>query len=249
MRPSVLVVPCYNEERRLDGPALLAFAQTQSEIGLLFVNDGSTDQTAAVLTHLCAQSHGVAEALLLERNGGKAEAVRQGVLRAFAQGAQQVGYWDADLAAPLDQAPRLLEVLRERPEVEVAIGSRVMLAGRQIERKPLRHYLGRASVTLVDLLVGMPIMDTQCGAKFLRSSPAVMQAFAQPFTAGWLFDVELLCRLRQITGRPVQELAYEVPLDQWCDVGASKIRGSSYLRSLGDLLRIRRQYGRTRRSR
>src|SRR5512133_574565 len=95
----VLVVPCYNEARRLPGERFLEFAR--AHVRLLFVDDGSRDETAAVHAELVKAAPGAIAALRLERNQGKAEAVRQGVLAALASSPRLVGFWDADLATPL----------------------------------------------------------------------------------------------------------------------------------------------------
>src|SRR5262249_48655478 len=96
MSKTVIVVPCYNEDARLRGEAFATFLD-RPDVWLLFVNDGSTDGTLSLL-HRVRERLGDRAALLdLERNGGKAEAVRQGLLWALAEGADCVAYTDADL--------------------------------------------------------------------------------------------------------------------------------------------------------
>ena len=74
-----LVVPCYNEETRLDTSAFLEWVSARPSRHLRFVDDASTDHTAAVLDHLCEQ-HSRISVLHLSRNHGKAGAVRAGIL-------------------------------------------------------------------------------------------------------------------------------------------------------------------------
>ena len=149
MPRTLLVVPCYNEARRLDLAAFRAFAAADPSVGFLFVNDGSTDATLARLRELEAGNREAFAVLDLPRNSGKAEAVRAGLGVAFKSNAEYVGYWDADLATPLDEIARFVSVLERLPGIELVFGARVQLLGRSVRRSPLRHYLGRTFATAV----------------------------------------------------------------------------------------------------
>ena len=194
-----IVVPCYNEAERLNGEAFRTFLASHAEASVVFVNDGSTDATLPLLQQIKNEWPGRVEVLDKTQNAGKAEAVRDGLLWAARQdGVAFVGFWDADLATPLDAVTDLLEVFRSNPKVEVVFGSRVKLLGRKIERNSLRHYLGRIFATSASLVLDLPIYDTQCGAKFFLVSPTLKQALQEPFCSRWIFDVELIARFLQI---------------------------------------------------
>jgi hypothetical protein len=140
--------------------------------------------------------------------------------------------------------PRLAEALRWRPRAQVAFGSRVCLLGRHIERRWHRHLASRAFAAAASWVLGAPIYDTQCGAKLFRVGPEVEAVFRRPFRSRWIFDVEILARLAEVwPAAGLADLAHEVPLDEWRDVAGSKLRGSDFLRSIGELWRIHRQYG------
>jgi glycosyltransferase involved in cell wall biosynthesis len=237
-----IVVPCYNEAKRLDRAAFLRFARGNAEVRFLFVDDGSTDATGAVLAKLCAERPEQFELLTLPQNGGKAEAVRQGMVRAFGSSARYAGYWDADLATPLEVIRRFSQVLDDSPWLELVMGSRVQLLGRKIERRPARHYLGRVFATFASLVLGLRVYDTQCGAKLFRGTQAMKQLFEKPFGARWIFDVEILARMldqRHGQGMPADQVIYEEPLTDWVDVGGSKVRATHMIVSMLDLFRIR----------
>jgi len=243
---TVIVIPCFNEEKRLNIPAFLSFIRAKQNINFLFVNDGSTDRTLQILQNLCTELPDRMDVFSLEKNSGKAEAVRQGVLEALKTSAQFVGYWDSDLATPLDIIPEFHKVLTQQPNLEMILGSRIKLLGHSIERKAGRHYLGRIAATLSSWVLRIPVYDTQCGAKLFRVSDNLISIFQSPFISGWIFDIELIARFilryRNTDETPVERIFYEYPLQKWQDVDGSKIKLSSYFTSLLDLMRIHFKY-------
>lgn len=241
-----LVVPCYNEERRLRPDAFCSFLAEHHAVRILFVDDGSRDGTRQILGQVCSGCYGRAEILGLERNRGKAEAVRYGVEHALRHCEPEiVGYWDADLATPLTAINGFLNVLREHPEVLMVFGARVKLLGRRVERRAVRHYLGRVFATTVSNILRLPIYDTQCGAKMFRLDAAARAVFADPFLSKWVFDVEILARYLKFfdgdTGKLAQAI-YEYPLEEWVDVAGSKVHASDFLKAFVDIVRIKRKY-------
>lgn len=234
-----VVVPAFNEATRLDLSVLGKFFASCANVDLLFVNDGSTDATLAVLESAATEYQRV-RVISLEKNSGKAEAVRRGLLQAISEGYDLVGYWDADWATPLSDIIEFAEVLRRRPDVRLVLGSRVALLGRRIDRKWYRHYLGRVSATVASLVLGLPVYDTQCGAKLMRVSPEISVLFEKHFASGWVFDVEMLARYVNVFGGG--EGIYELPLESWTDVGESKVRPIDFLRAFGAMARIYRTY-------
>ena len=241
MSSTTIVVPCYNEERRLNLDAFRAYVAEGHEDRFLFVNDGSKDGTLAVLEGLAAEDPQRYAVLDVQPNGGKAEAVRKGMLQAFAEAPTYAGYWDADLATPLHAIPRFREQLTGG--VEMVFGSRVRLLGRSIERQALRHYLGRFGATMASLVLGIPIYDTQCGAKLFRVDAETRALFADPFIAGWMFDVEILARfIKGRGGEGVTDAIYELPLTEWHDVAGSKVKPSDFPKAFFELASIYLKY-------
>jgi dolichyl-phosphate beta-glucosyltransferase len=220
--PLTLVVPCYNEEKRLDGARFIGFLLANPALRMVFVNDGSKDGTLALLRALQSGAPSQIDVLDLPQNAGKAEAVRQGLRHAVARGALLIGYWDADLATPLDALHDFARVAERFAEVAVIFGSRRRMLGHQINRTVKRRVVSGLCAQLARLALRLPIHDTQCGAKLLRNTDALRKAIARPFTAGWLFDVELFARIAE--GLPnVKGAFYELPLCEWAEVAGSKI--------------------------
>ncbi len=234
------VVPCFEEAGRIDGPAFLAFLDESAPASLIFVDDGSRDETLACLRAIAKQRPAHIEVIALPENSGKAEAVRQGMLRALSRGVPIIGFVDADLSTPPHELLRLAGIIRTGA-YDMLMGSRVQLLGRAIERRHARHYLGRVFATCASLSLALPVYDTQCGAKLFRRTEALASALDQPFTSRWVFDVELLARLLRpragIAGIAEKRIREE-PLLAWTDVPGSKLRPAAALRSGLDLLRI-----------
>jgi hypothetical protein len=158
-----------------------------------------------------------------------------------------VGFWDADLATPLETILEFLWQFEDDPRLQVVLGSRVKLLGRQIDRRAMRHYLGRVFATAASMLLSLPVYDTQCGAKMFRVSSLARRMFAEPFHSRWFFDVELLARLIGASADgpfPVEELVHEFPLMQWRDVPGTKLRSKDFVRALVDLGYLAWLYGR-----
>lgn len=223
-RPRVIVVPCYNEEERLDAETFARFASNDPETGFLFVDDGSTDGTGALLRAAEADGCDGVRVKHLNHNRGKAEAVRSGLSQGIAWGARTVGYWDADLACPLGELQAMIALLETSGGLHGVLASRVRLLGRAIERQPARHYLGRAFATAASAILRLPVYDTQCGAKLFRVSDTLERALEEPFRSRWIFDVELLARLRSRWGAEAALRLEEYPVRRWKDIGGSKLR-------------------------
>jgi glycosyltransferase involved in cell wall biosynthesis len=241
-----LVVPCYNEAERLDAPEFLRFAATHPTVRLLMIDDGSVDATPDILARMCTAAPDSIEALRKPSRSGKAEAVRTGILAGIERGAALVGFLDADLSTPLRAIDDFLAVLRGRPALEFVLGSRVMLLGRDVRRKPTRHYLGRVFATAASHALDLPVYDTQCGAKVLRVDGATATLFRQPFRSPWIFDVELIARYLRLPVSPGEpprrDRLYELVVPAWHDIAGSKLRGYDFARAVVDLAHIWREH-------
>ena len=119
------------------------------------------------------------------------------------------------------------------------------MLGRSIERTPLRHYCGRVFGSVVSILLGIKVYDTQCGAKMFRVGAETQPLWDSRFISPWVFDVELLLRYLS-KGSPPRgrlEAICEHPLPCWRDVRGSKLKPSDFAKSFIDLMRIRLHYG------
>ena len=240
MKQTHVVIPCYNESERLPRDELSSFIDGNPWASIGFVNDGSSDDTSRVLREFQGEHPGRIDVLDLRQNVGKGEAVRQGALQSLEREYDLLAYLDADLATPAEALQDMFE--GSRPEHRVIFGSRVQRAGAKIERHASRHYFGRTFASLASLILDISLYDTQCGAK-LVARELVSDLFSEPFLTRWLFDLELLMRLRQLVGpEEFDRIVYEHPLDQWVEKGDSRVRLRDGLAVPYELLRIRRAF-------
>jgi dolichyl-phosphate beta-glucosyltransferase len=246
MHYAIVILPCYNEAKRFPIEQFLAFDSDHHHQKFIFVNDGSTDSTLQVLESLRARAPDRYYVHNLTRNVGKAEATRAGLLLAFQENPDYVGFWDADLATPLDAIHNFCQLLDSNPSIEMIFGARVKLLGRRIQRRAIRHYPGRMFATAASLVLGLSVYDTQCGAKLFRATPAIRSLFEEPFATRWLFDVEIIARLirarRGTAMCQAEEAIYEFPLYEWRDVPGSKVKPKDFVLAFVELWTIWRRY-------
>jgi dolichyl-phosphate beta-glucosyltransferase len=209
-----IIIPCYNEELRLKKNVFTNFLEKEESIHICFTNDGSADKTIQVLNEIKDKHPDKIFIIDLKTNVGKAEAVRLSCMQLSEQQNQfdYIGYFDADLATPLNQIRLLIEGFNKKKDAVLIMGSRVRRLGTSINRNPIRHYLGRIFATCVSILLNIPVYDSQCGAKILRAS-AINDIFKEPFISKWIFDVEILMRIKKVYGREkINQYIFEVPV-------------------------------------
>jgi glycosyltransferase involved in cell wall biosynthesis len=244
MLETFIIIPCYNEENRLDTHKFKSYLDNNSDIFFLFVNDGSTDNTKQLINGMQDAYPQRIMHLSLTKNFGKAEAVRCGVLKSIELGARNIGYWDADLSTPLFFIKKMLDKLDD--QVTLILGSRVMLLGYQIERLPIRHYSGRIFATFASIILDLPVYDTQCGAKLFRNNFEIQKAFSLSFSVNWSFDIELLGRLKIIKNyfslKPLTETAIEQPLEKWVHCPGSKIKAFDFFIAIKELITLKKNF-------
>jgi len=240
-----LVVPCYNEERRLDRPAFYEALEAYDWLRLLFVNDGSRDNTLTVLSEMREHRPDRIEFIDLPQNVGKGEAVRQGLLAAIEQDTEYTGYWDADLSTGLIELGPMAADLACAPTNLAVFGSRIKRLGARIDRRPARHVIGRIFATLASWVLGVPVYDTQCGAKLFRVTSSFEEVVSQPFDTKWIFDVEILSRmLSYIDPSRTSERdspIREYPLQDWKDVAGSRLKPTDFVAAAFDLVGVWRR--------
>ena len=218
-----IIIPCYNEGKRIDSQAFLNFVNSQEDYYLCFINDGSKDNTLEVLEKMEAAEPKKISVINLKKNGGKAAAVRRGTRKLYLkQDIDYIGFMDADLSTDFRDFMKLVETMNKNKNLSLVYGSR---SGQdnQIERNPLRAFCSKIIKSMVSLILGLPIEDTQCGAKVFRRN-IVPVAYKEAFLSRWLFDVEIFIRLKRHFGlKHIMTNISEQSLDRWVHVDDSKL--------------------------
>ena len=219
-----LIIPCYNEEKRLNVQAFIDFINCDNEYHLCFVNDGSKDKTVKVLREIQQVNPTKVSIVDIKKNAGKAAAVRAGARYLYSKGnIQYIGFIDADLSTDFEDFGELLKTLKTNNELSFVFGSRAKNASEAIEKDKIRGIISKVINLLIVLILGLSISDTQCGAKVFRAA-LVPVMFEKNFFSRWLFDVEMFIRLKRHLGKAeVVKSIYEQPLKRWVHMDDSKL--------------------------
>jgi glycosyltransferase involved in cell wall biosynthesis len=232
-----VIIPAYNEERRLPGSLekiadyLLREPRRPAEI--LVINDGSTDGTAEAARQRARQLAGPnlrIRVLDNPGNRGKGYSVRHGMLEASHD---WLLFTDADLSAPIEDLERLAQAVAAGG-VDVAIGSRALdrsLIG--VHQPRFRETMGRIFNLAVRFTTGLSFADTQCGFKLFRRE-AAHKIFSRQLLERFGFDVEILYLAKKFGFR-----VKEVPV-HWDHVEGTKVSMLAGADAFLDGWRVRR---------
>jgi len=184
-----VIIPAYNEEKRID-PALeriFAFLDGQAYAGeVVLVDDCSGDRTSEVAA-AAAKGRANFRAVRNEVNKGKGYSVRRGMLEAKGE---YLLFSDADLSTPIEETTRFIEKMREG--YDVLVGSRAMRESNIITYQPwYRQLMGKTFNRIVRGLLVRGIKDTQCGFKMFTRE-AAQKIFPLQRIERFAFDVEIL---------------------------------------------------------
>lgn len=226
---TTIIIPCYNEANRLHLEVFLNFARQHPNISFVFIDDGSKDLTINLLCGAMAALPKQIDVLMMARNAGKAEAVRHGLKFAVKRGDKYVGFLDADLATPLNAINDFISVVDRLDNIDVVFGSRSGGLGRRVYRDLHRKLISLVCATMGRMATGLALKDTQCGAKLFRNTPHLKACLDAPFTAGWLFDVELFLRISN-PNKKTRKNFFEYPVLEWTEIPGSNIKFSDVIK-------------------
>lgn len=227
-----LILPAYNEEKRLDECMKKVagyLASRNDPIEVILVENGSSDRTYEMACGYAERYPWLK--VLQEKKPGKGNAVRRGMLEA--RGKYRM-FADVDFSMPISEVDHFIPPTLSG--YHVAIGSREVKGAVRYNEPPRRHFTGRVFNLIVRILAVPGIHDTQCGFKCF-SAEAAEKLFRLQRIDGWAFDAEVLFI--------AQHLGYqiiEVPV-QWYYDGNSKINViRDSFKMFRELLQIRKNY-------
>lgn len=224
-----VIIPAYNEERRLPGclARLREYLPTlDREVEVIVAENGSADGTVAVVRE-CQRDMPYLR-LLRVPTPGKGWAVRAGML---AGRGDHLMFCDVDFSMPVEEIGKFVALLDQGAPIVIA--SRELATSRRHDEPPRRHLMGRVFNRVVRVFVVGGIDDTQCGFKAFQRSVA-RDLFSVQRIHGWAFDVEILYLARR-RGYRVQQLAID-----WYYDGDSRVRGMrDSVDMMAEVLRIR----------
>jgi dolichyl-phosphate beta-glucosyltransferase len=209
-----VVIPAYNEERRLPSTleSVHAFLQEHyAEFEIVVVDDGSKDKTVETVDQFSRHHPGI-RLITYSPNQGKGHAIRTGVLQATGD---LILIDDADGSSPIGEVVRLEQAITDG--ADLAIGSRNKPDPNRVVVADLhRKYIGNTFNLIVQTLLLPGVYDTQCGFKLFKKNVA-HDIFAVSQLNGFAFDVEVLYVAR-IRNYRLTEVAIN-----WTNVAGSKV--------------------------
>ena len=237
-----VVIPCYNEEERLLSTEFLNFVEKNTGYHLCFVNDGSKDNTLQVLKELQKGREDYITVYDCDKNGGKAEAVRLGMLHmAKKEDLDYIGFLDADLSTDLADFDDLVKTI-ESSDFKIVSGSRISRMGANITKESARKIISLTINFIIRKILKMDFKDTQCGAKIFRKD-SIDIAFSEKFVTQWIFDVEIFKRMTQHFGlNKAKAYLCEQPLKRWIHADGSKLSMKDSVKIVFQLAQIARVY-------
>jgi dolichyl-phosphate beta-glucosyltransferase len=192
MKTISFVIPVYNEQKRI-GKTFKALSRVRLPAGLklsevIFVNDGSTDQTKAKINRFRMKNKKIKNIRLISYPGnmGKGYAVRQGMI---ASDADYTLFFDADMSTPLSEISKLKPLIEK--EADVIFGTRKNGKSTVIKHQPFyREFLGRGFTHMTKFALNLEVTDFTCGFKAF-SKIANRKIFTNAVINGWGYDAEV----------------------------------------------------------
>ena len=235
-----IIVPVYNEYKRLNIHAYNSFLHSNDNISIVFVNDASTDKTIELLQNIQNTFPSKVKILSLASHSGKAEAIRAGMLSSIEKKqSEYYGFIDADLAVPLEDMLIFAKRLYIN-KLSMALGIRTESNKLNIYRTTIRKFLGNVFRLYLHNVLNFNISDSQCGAKVFTPE-LIPVLYKDRFKTRWLADIELLIRYGhyfKIERRVIHDHIAQIPVSRFSDIANSKFNIRESIRIIKEIFII-----------
>lgn len=191
-----IIIPCYNEEKRIDAEAFIKFINSKKEYHLCFVNDGSTDNTLSVLNRIKSEMMTKVSIVDMKKNMGKTYAIRAGARYLFnRQSVDYIGYMDADSFSDLNDFEDIVNNIENSDDSPIVFSP---ISGAGGSKKGFLEKL--MSKMVVQIIYGSSITDKVVRLFKRKCAPIV---FRKEFENKSSFDIEMMLRLKESFNTPI----------------------------------------------
>jgi dolichyl-phosphate beta-glucosyltransferase len=237
MNKLAVVIPCYNEEKRLQKQQVLNLISKDTFIEVYLANDGSTDNTVQIIKDITNDYENI-QLINFDKNEGKAQTIYKSFLQLQSSNKfTHFGYLDADFSTDSRQFLEMFDYLSKTKKQDI-FGSRISTLNSNIDRKVYRHLIGRTIITFINFFYNLGVYDTQCGAKIF-SKQIMNIIIIEKFKTNWLFDIEIFIRL---SNAKIMDSGIEYPLKYWKDISGSKIKKTDFFYIMYDIVKLIKVY-------
>ena len=221
------IVPVFNEEMRIkkNFNEYISFVKNFKKKELIFVDDGSADNTKKVLEKLSKKFNFI-KILTYKKNMGKGYAIRKGILSSKFE---NILFSDCDLSTPLNEFKKFGKYIKN---YDIIIGSRDVVDSNVLKKQSfVKEYLGKLSNILIRIFLQIKIYDTQCGFKFFKKNTLTL--FQKQKNNRFGFDFEILFLAKKYNFK-VKEVGVV-----WVNCENSKVKKIDYIKTLFELFKVR----------
>ena len=225
-------IPMYNESAIIEKNASILQSYMTKRFGkdnfeVIFFDDGSKDNSFDLVSNLKLDNVRI---LRTVENHGKGSAVRRAMLAANGDIAM---FTDADLAYGCDVIGEFADYMNKNPDTDVLIGSRSLHKDGYEGYTLMRKIASKLYITVLCVLGGFKLSDSQCGCKAFRNH-AAKKIFSNATVDRFAFDFEALLIANKIGYRIAE---YPVKVINHGDSKVNVLKDS--LKMLSDLYKMK----------
>lgn len=244
----ILIVPCFNEEFRLDVSKFKRIVKEFNNLRVLFINDGSTDNTGTIIHNLQNENSSFL-ALDLPKNVGKANAIRCGfnyvikdLNKELKKIVSHIGYTDSDSQISVDDIGGVLkfamQARSEKPRTSIASEWYFAVRPSQVGGSLVRRIIGMGISLILRLGTKTRLpRDSQCGLKIFEYTEHLNEILLEDFETRWFFEMEFYERYRKQQGEPI---IVEIPLTVLGNSVSSKLGLQSVFGVLNEIWKVKK---------